>query len=174
MKMRFFSIGLFLSFFLATGSFAQKGKLTPIDYNDKLAAITDSLYNMGVAWGTEFQSITSSDKDYTKLAPHRKKIVAFTTRKIEEVRKGPVAGKGAENLKAAMLQFLVFEKQMIETAFTPLEKLNSSSSETEMNDAIKKLTAESEKEAEELKKVNVAQEKFGEMNGFSLEAPQED
>jgi hypothetical protein len=174
MKIRFFSISLLLTCLLATDSFAQKGKLTPIDYNDKLAAITDSLYNMGVAWGTEFQNINSSDKNFSKLAPHRKKIIAFTSRKIEEVRRGPTAGKGADNLKAAMLQFLTFEKQMIETAFAPLEKLTSASSETEVNEAIKKLTAESEKEAEELKRVNEAQEKFGEMNGFTLEAPQEE
>ncbi len=169
MKTRLLLFSLILSCFLGHTSFAQKQKLTPIEYNDKLAALTDSLYNMGVEWGTAFQQIAGGDKDYSKLAVYRKKIATFTTRKIEEVRRGPTAGKGAEELKAAMLNFLNFEKNMVDNAFTPLEKLNSTSSQAEIDAAIQKLTAESEKESEALKGVNTAQEKFGQQNGFSIE-----
>lgn len=169
MKMKLFLFGFIFCCFLSNASFAQKQKLTPIAYNDKLAALTDSLYNMGVEWGTAFQNIAASDKDYSKLAVYRKKIATFTTRKIEEVRREPTAGKGAEELKAAMLNFLTFEKSMVDNAFTPLEKLNGTSSQTEIDEAIQKLTAESEKETEALKRVNTAQENFGKQNGFSLE-----
>lgn len=148
--------------------------MTAIDYNDKLAAITDSLYNMGVAWGTEFQEIYSADKDFTRLGMHRKKILAFTTRKIAEVRNGPTAGKGAADLKNSMLQFLTFEKEMIEKAFVPMEQLNGNSSQTEIDEAIKNLTAEAAKEEAMLKAVNEAQEKFGALNNFSLEEQEEE
>ena len=173
MKTILFRTCFVFSCFITTLSFAQKGKMEPIDYNDKLAAITDSLYTMGVEWATEFQNIAGTHKDYSKLAIHRKKIAVFTSRKMEEVRRGPTIGKGAEELKNAMLGFLAFEKSMIDNAFAPLEKLNSTSTEAEVGEAIKKLSEEAKKEAEALKKVNTAQEKYGELNGFTLEAPEE-
>lgn len=173
MKTKFFIASILFFCLMASASFAQKRKMQPIDYNDKLAAITDSLYNMGIEWAGVFQEISESDKNYSRLAASRKKIAVFTSRKMEEVRRGPTAGKGAEDLKSAMLKFLAFEKTMIDGAFAPLEKLNNTSTQTELDDAIKKLAAEAEKEAEVLKEVNVAQERFGELNGFTLEAPDE-
>jgi len=158
---------------LSTAVFAQK-KTTPIEYNDKLASITDSLYNLGMEWGTRFQQIMSGDKNYGQLSEPRQKVAAFTNKKIAEVKREAAVGKGGDNLKAAVLNFLVFEKSMIETAFMPMEKLDNNSTQEEIDAAIKKLTDQAELEADALKKVNVAQEAYGKLHGFELEPAEEE
>lgn len=124
--------------------------------------------------GTAFQRITGEDKDYSQLAEYRLKILTFTVKKIAEVRREAPVGKDGEELKAAMLNFLIFEKNMVDNAFMPLEKLNAKSSQTEMDAAIQKLTADAEKEGDALKRINTAQESFSQQNGFTLEAADEE
>lgn len=156
-----------------TAAFAQK-KMTPLQYNDKLAAVTDSLYNLGLEWGNQFQQIDAGDKNYGQLDAARKRIAGFTTRKIAEIKREPAVGAGGDKLKAAMLEFLAFEQRMIESAFQPMEKLHSNSSPAETESALKKLTGFAEQEGEALKKVNAAQEAYGKQHGFELEPPEEE
>jgi len=155
-------------------SVAQKKKMEPIEYNDRLAAITDTLYSLGMEWGTEFQQISASDKDYSKLGAYRKKIYDFADRKIAEVRKEAPVGKGGEVLKTAMLDFLAFEKNMVNNAFLPIEKMNAGSSQEAWDAALKKLTDDAETEGKILKKVNEAQEAFAQQNGFVIEETTEE
>jgi len=149
---------------------SKQTKITPLQYNDKLVSITDSLYSLGQQWGETYAKIAGADNDFSKLGEKRKVISAFTTRKIAEVQKGQSVGKGGDELKNAVLDFLAFEKKMIDDAFVPIEKLNASSSQAEKDAAIQKLTKQAEQESAVLKKVNDAQISYGKQNGFEIEA----
>lgn len=175
MKMKSLLCFLAAVMIFSAGAQAQsKEKVTPIEYNDKLASITDSLYEMGTKWGTLFQEISSSDKNYSRLAPTREAMNKFTARKITEVQKEKAVGTGGEGLKSAMISFLTFEKNMINKAFMPLEKLSASSTQEEVDAAIKELTDEADKEGEVLKLVAAAQEAFAKQNGFEMEKATEE
>ncbi|WP_162902834.1 hypothetical protein [Taibaiella koreensis] len=169
MRTKPFLFAFLLCCFLGTMAFGQKKKLTPLQYNDQLAAVTDSLYSLGLEWGAQLQQIMEGSKNYGQLAAPRAKIAAFTEKKIAEIRRQPPVGTDGAQLKATVLDFLNFEKNMIETAFAPLEKLNSNTTQDEIDAAVKKLTDLASQEEEALKKVNVAQEAYGKSHGFELE-----
>lgn len=157
---------------LAGNAFSQSKKtsLTPIEYNDQMADITDSLYKMGQAWGAKFNEVFKGNRNFSDLTLYRKNLTVFINRKTDLVKKQPLVGKGAEGLKSAMISFLSFENKMVDGVFVNLEKLTSTSTQDEIDAAIKQLTTEAEKENEVLKLVNAAQEAYGEQNGFAIEA----
>jgi hypothetical protein len=174
MKTKLLLTALVLAFFSLSG-FAQKKpvKLTPIDYNDQMADITDSLYRLGQAWGGVFNEAYKGDKNFTKLTPVRKNMVEFIDLTTAKLKREPLVGKGGEGLRTAVIDFLKFEKDMIDIAFIDIEKLSSSSSQAEIEAALKKLTDQAEKEGDVLKKVNAAQEDYGRKNGFAIESAKE-
>jgi hypothetical protein len=156
---------------LSLNVFAQsKQKMTPVEYNDQMADITDSLFTMGKAWGTKFNDIYNGDKDYAKLGPVRKNLTAYIVRTADRIKKQPTVGKGGEGLKSAVISFLNFEHKMIESAFIKIEQLTPSSTQAEIEAAYNHLTAEASKEEEVLKLVNAAQEAYGAQNDFAIEA----
>jgi hypothetical protein len=166
----FFTALLFLCFTGSAFSQSKKAPMTPIAYNDQMADITDSLYKMGQAWGLKFSEVFKGSRNFGELTPYRKNLTVFINRKTELVKKQALVGKGAEGLKSAMLGFLNFENKMVDGVFVDLEKLSSTSTQENIDVAIKQLTAEAEKENEVLKLVNAAQEAYGEQNGFAIEA----
>jgi|GEM_PF-693814 len=148
----------------------RKPPATPLDYNDRLAEVTDSLYHLGIEWGSAFRKIYTGDKDFSRLSAQRKQLQAFVSRKITEVRALPAIGKGAAVLKEAMIEFLFFENRMIETAFFPMERFTGNSSGSEIEAAVKLLQSEADKEGKELTKVHTAQKYYAAQNDFELES----
>jgi len=147
----------------------SKTAMKPIEFNDQMAAITDSLYQLGVEWGTAFSEIAKSDRNYVKLMPIRKKLTAYIGRTTEKLKKQPAVGQGSQELKSAVLTFLNFEDKMITVAFSGIEKLTPTSTQTEVDAAVKVVTDEAAKEEGMLKQVNTAQETYASKNGFTIE-----
>ncbi|RQO31519.1 hypothetical protein DBR32_06060 [Taibaiella sp. KBW10] len=150
---------------------AQKGT-TAIALNDYYVSITDSMYNYGVKWGEKFNVIYQGSKDFTALGAERKVLHQFIVRKQKELLLHKDA-YGSEDLRLAVLNFLFYEKKMLEEGFIPVEKLTKSSTEAEINKVIGNLTVLAEEESVEIKKVNEAQEAFAKKNGFAIEAAAE-
>jgi hypothetical protein len=173
MKTKMIFAAILLACLSLNASAQSKQKMTPIEYNDQMAAITDSLYIMGQAWGVKFNEIFNGDKNFSNLATTRKGLSAFISRTTEKLRKQPVVGKGGEGLKSAVISFLSFENKMIESAFTSIEKLTPTSTQEEIEAAYNNLTAEASKEAEVLKLVNAAQEAYAAQNDFTIEVAEE-
>lgn len=154
-----------------SGSFAQS-KMTPIAFNDELVSVTTNLYELGKAWGTQFASINSGDKDFSKLAASRRKLTDFISQQLTSIKQLKSVGVGGEVLKKAMLDFLVFEEEMLFQGFVPMEKLNKQSTEEDVQQATQKLTELAGKEGAMLDKVNQEQERYAKANGFTLEEKQ--
>lgn len=161
---------LYLSF---TGYSQSKIKMTPLEYNDYLSYITDSLYSKGSRWGTKFTQIRDGNKDYSRLKPLRKDITEYIILKKEEVRKTAPVGKNGDAMKQAMLTFMEFELDMIETGFMPLENLDQSSSDKDVDAIINNLVEKANKEDSYLDKVHTAQKEFADTNGFKIETEED-
>jgi len=161
---------IFTAFLIFTGlhtAYAQ----TPLEFNDNLVAITDSLYNKGQAWGEKFVAVKES-KEFYKLAPQRKALQKFIDDKIAEVSVMKDIS-GSENLRKSMVTFLLFEKDMLQNAFIPIEKLNSTSTDEEIDNALAKLNSLTTEENEALAKVNTEQQAYAKKNGFTIESADE-
>jgi len=152
--------------FSALFSAAQKPK-TALELNDYFVAITDTLYTYGTQWGSQFQEARKSH-DFAALTASRAKIEKYANAKFQEL----VVMKdisGSEKLRAAVLEFLAFEKRLIKEAFVPFEKFNKTSSEEDIQKAIDALVNASKDEEIALKAVNEEQIAFGKKNGFEIE-----
>lgn len=165
---KLFSFIMFLAV-LALGSnvYAQKNA-SALAMNDKLASITDSLYERGQEWGSQFSTIMNGSKDFKSLAKYRLNIESFIDRKLAEVRTMKDVS-GSKELREAMIEFLQFEKHMIQAGFAPAEKLPANATEEQVTNVITKLTEESKNETAVLEKVRAAQQAYAQKNGFSIE-----
>jgi len=152
---------------IVTTANAQQPK-TALELNDRLAAITDSLYAKGQLWGTQFVSASKS-KDFTTLKPYRENIQRFITSELKAVKTMKDIN-GSEKLREAIIEFLNYENKMVVEGFLPVEKLGKTATEDDVQKVIKDLTAKSEDEAYYLKKVSLEQEAYAKKNGFTIEA----
>lgn len=168
MKIRLLFLLLFSISPWAFSSHAQQ-KMTPEHFNDSLVKVTSTLYILGTEWGTKFASVSSEDKDFSKLGPIRQRLSDFISTQTIAVKQLRNTGKGAEAFKKAMLNFLSFESEMIRSGFVPMESLGSNATEAEIQKATANLTDLASKESEALDKVNKAQEKYAAANGIELD-----
>lgn len=167
MRTRLFT--LLALIFLSTGTLqAQKARINdPIVLNDYYVSITDSLYQLGQQWGTVFNQAYKS-KDFNPLIKQNKMMLSFVERKQKEVMNQRDFA-GSENLRLALLDFLSYEKRLINEAFLPFEKLKNSATEEQIQAALDKLVDVAKLEKEELLKVETAQREFARRNNFTIE-----
>lgn len=151
----------------ASALHAQSSKMTPIELNNVYSDITDSLFAGGSEWGTVLNAAMKSG-EYQKLKPIRLKLQDFIERKQKEVKASPIIN-GSEKLKEAMIRFLDFEMNMAATSFAPFEKLPASTSSTEVNALIEKITIKAKDETSILSEVQKAQEEYALKNAFTIE-----
>lgn len=149
---------------------AQAQKMTPIQLNDRLATITDSLYKGGQGWGTELGKIAGSTKDFKQLSPYRANLQKYIIEQKAYVSKLP-DNHGSKPLQNAMISFLDFEYRMINEGFMPFEKLSNTATDEDLKGAMATLTTAATEEGEQLKKINVEQVAYGKKNGFKIESP---
>lgn len=171
MKVRLLFLLLLPICMWTSGSFAQssQSKKTPLEFNDELVSVTTRLYELGKAWGTQFAGTNAGDKDFSQLAPYRRKLTDFISERLTSIKQLKSVGVGGEALKKAMLDFLVFEEEMLFQGFVPMEKLTKQSTDEDIKKAAQKLTELADKEGEMLEKVNQEQERYAKANGFTLE-----
>ncbi|RYD97431.1 MAG: hypothetical protein EOP54_10945 [Sphingobacteriales bacterium] len=137
-------------------------------FNDYCAGLTDSLYTYGTAWGEAFGKVYES-YNFSQLIPHSNKIFNF----IESSQKALIKRKvnpDMEDLKLAVLDFLAFEKVMIQEAFKPFEKFTDKTSDAIIKAQLDLLTAKSSQEEKALNTVRVEQEKMAKIYHFTMEA----
>lgn len=149
---------------------AQKPK-TALELNDYFVTITDSLYFHGKEWGSQFSKARKS-QDFASLTPSRKKIELYASGKFQELVVMKDIG-GSEKLRAAVLEFLAFEKKLIKDFFIPFEKFDKTTSDEAIQKAIDALVEASKDESAALKSVNDEQIAFGKKNGFEIEKKEE-
>ncbi|OJW81039.1 MAG: hypothetical protein BGO69_02960 [Bacteroidetes bacterium 46-16] len=142
---------------------------TPMQYNNKLVAITDSLHAKGSRWVQVFKEVKMI-KEFSLLEPYRSDLQDYINDEITELKADKDVSGSAE-LKQAVLDFLAYEKSFVQQCFKPVEELDESSADEELKAAIDKISEEARKEDALLMKVNKAQEAYARRNNFDIEAP---
>lgn len=155
---------LCLAFAFAGCMSGEKKKV--FDFNQKLAGISQGLASKGTAFGTELKAAVNS-KDFSKTASTCKDLKDYVDAKIEEVRATENVG-GSETLKATMLEFLQYEKQLITEGFEPFGRMNKDTPEEEVQAAVKAMMDKSTDENQYLSKVQKEQKLFADKNGLKL------
>jgi hypothetical protein len=154
-------------FFLCFTITVQAQKLErPVEYNDYLSSATDTLSMLGTKWGARFSEVKEK-KEFEKLIPVRKEIQSFISRKKMEYFLLKDL-KGSEQLRLAMIEFLFFQDYLIGQGFVPFESLGKTTTDTVIDDYVKKLMTLSEGEGPMLQKVIKEQEAYAAKNGFTL------
>lgn len=168
---------LFLTLFMALSGlvYAQKTEKETdfaLAFNDYCAGLTDSLYSYGTAWGEAFGGAYESS-NFAQLTPHSSRIFSFIERSQKELIKRKV-NPDMEDLKLAVLDFLTFEKTMIQEAFRPFEKFNDKTSDEVIKAQLDLLTEKSSQEEKVLNTIRVEQEKVAKLYNFTMEAYKEE
>lgn len=153
---------IFLAFFMAFASIVQAQKKTEkeislaLAFNDYCASLTDSLYLYGTAWGEAFGTAYET-KEFNKLTAHSNRIFSFIVRSQKELIARKV-NTDMEDMKVAALDFLAFEKSMVQETFRPFERFNSKTSDETIQAQLELLTERSSQEEKVLKAVREEQE----------------
>jgi len=158
-------LALFVMPFIAKAQSRQQ-PATAVEMNNYLASFTDSLYKKGGEWGQIFVASKDS-KDFSKLVKPRKDFTMYIENSISEIKSTQDIA-GSEDIKNAFIKFLTFEKTAV-NYFIPFEKLNSNSTDTEIDALVNGLNDFSTLEIKELKKLNVVQQEYASKNNFNIE-----
>lgn len=138
------------------------------NFNQKLAGISESLNKKGTELGQDLKTAMTT-RDFTKVKERCDDLKTYIDEKITDVKNTKDVG-GSEKLKAAMLDFLNFENELVADAFAPFGKMDQSTSEADLQQALDHMQEKTKEEDAYLTKVQVAQKEFAEKNGFKLEA----
>ena len=164
MKISFSKSSLVILFlFIAHAGFSQ----TPIEFNNNLAKFTDSLFKKGQAWGKKFAEVHPT-KEYSKLTPYRIEMEIYLEKKIRELKAMPDVNDSKE-LREGMIEFLSYEMQMAVNVFKPFEKLDNTSSATDITNTIENLKKAAASENAKLQEYIKLQKAYAANNGFTIE-----
>lgn len=141
-------------------------KLTPTQLNDKIVNTNDSLMLMGQTWTTALGNAFMS-KDYTTLVPIRESIGKFLDGKIEEMDNMKDVG-GSEEFRKEEVEFLKYERGMVDQAFMPFEKFNANTTMDEIQTLANSLVSVSTTENEKMNQLKVLQQQYSDKNKFKL------
>lgn len=161
----------FILLFISATAAAQTPK-TPLEFNDKIVSYIDTMYTSGEQWGTVFNEASTSGK-YATLKTVTDKMETYINRSISSLTTMQDV-KNSKQLRLSVIEFLQFEKSLINKAFRPFEKFNSETSDETKKAAIDNLVALSKEEDQCIKKILELQTKYGAENGFSIEDDKED
>ena len=158
-------IAVLLMVFAGYGAQAQ----TPLQYNNKLVNITDSLHAKGGRWVQVFKQVKVI-KDFSILTPYRADLEKYINTKIAELKSDKDVG-GSGELRQAVIEFLEYEKNFVQNYFIPIEKMSATTTDEELKAAINGFTLESQKEDPILNKVDAAQNEYAKKNNIKMEEP---
>ncbi len=152
-------------------SMAQNGAAqTPQEFSAKIEASTTELYSKAALWGNIFISQYNGKQDYGELTAVRKELQEYIDEQLSEF-KGEQDISGSEKLRAAVVSFYEYEKDLVKKGFLPFEALKSSSSDGEINACRERLKEESARERDLTTVLNAERRGYATKNNFPLVPP---
>jgi hypothetical protein len=141
---------------------------TPAEFNKNLSARADSFFKLGAIWGSKLEDISAKSKHYNELKPLRLRAVDYIDVQVNELSAMKDV-KDSREMRLALIEFLKFEKTLINTVFIKIEELPSYATENETEQAFAGLEQASQKEEPYLMKLTQAQDAYASNNGFKVE-----
>ncbi len=141
---------------------------TPLEFNDKMVAITDTLHKLNKAWRGKFIEIGSGSENFSELKKPRLEIEKYLDGKLK-LLKGMKDQNGSKDFRDAIIEYLQFEQNIYHTSYQPIEALNNTSKASEVTALSSNLSKNGKKENEYLDKIRLKQSEFAKRNGFGIE-----
>jgi hypothetical protein len=139
---------------------------TPIEVNNKLAAIIGELNSKGKKWGIVFNEAYKSHA-WSKLTPVREDMQQYVKTTFSTVQNMKDV-KNSKPLRMAIISFLQYEQKMVTNGFMPFEAFNSETEPYEIKKAFDNLKAINEMESAMLERVADAAAVYAKENGFEV------
>lgn len=140
-------------------------KLTPQQMDAEFTNINDSLKIKGQEWITTLGNAFMS-KDFSALKPKREAIAQYLDEKIVYVEGLKDVG-GSEEYRQEEISFLKYERDLVDQAFAPFERLGANASMEQVQQQVAALTPITSKEVENINKVYAKQKEFADRNKFT-------
>jgi len=161
MRLRF-SIFVLLTILVASCNLNRREDAMKL--NNTLAGINDSLFFYGKNWNEEL-AVAVNTRNFSQLPDQRLRMEAYIDKNISRVGAMKDIG-GSEVLKKTELEFLAFEKQLIQSKFSIFEHFTDSTSDAMLTEAYKSLLQYTGKEQEYLARLSKLQDEYAEKNDF--------
>jgi len=140
---------------------------TPVAFNADLSSRADSFFRLGAIWGSKLEDISHASRNYEELKPYRLRATDYIDLQVNELTLLKDV-KDSKNMRLALIEFLKFEKTLINSSFMQIEKLPAKATEQQMQLAFGSLEEASAKEEPYLMKLIQAQEAYAANNGFKV------
>ena len=143
---------------------------SPVEFNNQMSEIADSLFQKGNNWGKQLGEIAATSKQFEKLAPIRlslEKYIFNQTTRLNEMKDV----SGSYNFRQAMITYLQFEKQMVDSLIKPFESLSSASTDAVFKETVDKLLKGAAKEQGYLDQVHIVENEYAKANNFIIKQP---
>lgn len=139
-------------------------KLTPEQMDAEITNINDSLKIKGQEWITVLGN-SFMNKDFSALKPRREAIANYLDEKIAYVNDLKDVG-GSEEYRKEEIAFLKYERNLVDQAFMPFEKLGADATMEQIQQQVSALTPITSMEVENINKVYAKQKEYAEKNKF--------
>ncbi len=130
--------------------------------SNELGFTNDSLFYYGKVWNDELR-IAVKMEDFSTLQPIRSEMVGYIDRKIDHVKSMEDVG-GSKDMRQSELDFLQFEKDIIQQHFAAFEQFDTATTTDELTVAYERLLRASEAEKAKLDRFHKLQEEYAEKN----------
>jgi tagatose-1,6-bisphosphate aldolase len=158
--------GMAAAVMIVTGCMNSSSKKA-FDFNNKLTEISKANHEKWQGISAEIQ-VASQSHDFTKLTTLTNDLVAFLGQKITEVTAMENTG-GSEDIKAAMLDFLNFDKKIADENVMPYTKITPQTTDEEIQAITQNLVQVAKQEDPFFSKLQAAQKEYAKKNGFKIE-----
>ena len=148
--------------------YAQK---TPLEMNDRIVSVTDSLFQLGQDWGNVANEAVKT-ADYTILKTKRLALENYIARETAKLKVLKDL-KGSKELREITIAFLEFEKKIAMEGMRPFETLTATTSQEDVVNIVEKFKTLTADENKYLEKVSAAQDAYAKANGFTIETGEE-
>ena len=133
-------------------------------YSNEIAATNDTLAYHGSLWAEELK-VAINTLDFSQLEKYKVNMLTYIDEKIIEVGNMQNIG-GSEHLQKAELEFLRFEKRIVNQYFTAFEQMDSTTSVQAIQAAYMSVMEQGEEEQKKQQAMQKLREEYADNNGF--------
>lgn len=133
-------------------------------FSNEIAATNDTLAFHSSKWAEELK-VAINTLDFSQLHKYRTNLTDYIDRKITEVEQMENVG-GSEEMQKAELEFLRFEKGIVNTYFSAFEQMDSTTTLETIENAYMAVMQQGDKEQKMQQNMQKLREQFADKNGF--------
>lgn len=133
-------------------------------YSNEIAATNDTLAYHSGKWAGELK-VAINTLDFSQLQPYRERMVQYIDRKVVEVQQMPNIG-GSEKLQQAELEYLKFERTIVNKYFSVFEQMDSTTTLEAIENAYLQVMQQGQKEQQLQQDMQKLRDEYADKNNI--------